>query len=78
MNAPRFLTALQVALSDEKPGPQIASWRDHYMSMGDAGLPLIELCVEELHARQLCYSCGRPADLLVLDDFPWACGDCEA
>lgn len=76
MTPPSSLPALQVALSENRPGPQIAAWRDHYVTLGDAGLPLVEMCVDELHARQLCYSCGAPADRLVLDDFPWVCGDC--
>lgn len=38
---------------------------------------MVELCVEELHSRKLCYSCGLDADRLVNGEFPWVCRGCE-
>lgn len=67
---PRSTADLQVSIElDEPSGPAIASWRDQYVERGDAWLPLVELCVDELHRRKLCYSCGLEADRLVNENF---------
>lgn len=76
---PDTLAELQVALSVGEPdGTRIAAWRDTYLETLNAPEPFVELCVDELHSRQLCYSCGRPADRLVNGEFPWVCAPCEA
>lgn len=77
-SAPPTLDTLQVSLSiDDPSGPQVAAWRDEYLTRGREFGSLVELCVEDLHERRLCYSCGKPATRLVLDDFPRVCVACE-
>lgn len=75
---PANLHELQVALSlDDVPGPLVAAWRDQYVEQDEPGPAMVELCVEELHSRKLCYSCGLDADRLVNGEFPWVCRGCE-
>lgn len=75
---PGTLSELQVALSLDAPdGPQVAAWRDHYLANLPSPGALVDSCVEDLHERRLCYSCGKPADHLVADEFPWACSACD-
>lgn len=75
---PETLDALQVALDVDRPdGAEVAAWRDRYVDANDGAQPLVNLCVEYLHERRLCYSCGGPADRLVLGEFPWVCASCD-
>lgn len=78
--APASEGDLEVALSlDDPSGPTVAAWRDMYLDQQHPDVvALVDLCVGYLHERRLCYSCGRPADRLVDDEFPWVCGRCEA
>lgn len=75
---PSDLPSLQVALDlDDPDGPKVARWRDDYVQRQEGG-DLVDMCLEYLYQRRLCYSCGQPGDSLVHDEDPWVCNACAA